>query len=485
MKDITSYVKQEFCGNVKLRYKDNPSMKQFEEDTMLLARGISKRISKIIRERSIPVKVEKINYFGDKTYKVISLRNKDGYFFLQDYKELVHPDDLKDKTQKFSLSDRYDNPPITPTEMRDHPLWFKDIFQDFEKAHGQLNLSLSVSLIEGILNRWLVQVQRNKKQGNLRWPPRVDFSKRAFNYKKCYFSYDFSADTMTFKGLRKELITLEIDKDKSILHHFDKWRNKIESKKGKKFGANIVFHQNQIVALIEVEKFCYKPVTGNINGFNRSIFWGPDLNKTPDFFLAFPKPLNGKSYFERSGEYLKQEELANEIHDALKKMDEVPPEKRANTHITFKGIQLPCNRRGRRKLVELKNKSIKKRRSILNTDPIIDEMINFIKANQFGFALDTVKTGQSHGSWGQDIFQHVIKERSRKDYFPIMEVPAAWTSSQCRKCGHKDRKNVSGKGREDFKCTKCGHEAIAHIEAANNISEEAGSLWDKMHQNSL
>lgn len=48
----------------------------------------------------------------------------------------------------------------------------------------------------------------------------------------------------------------------------------------------------------------------------------------------------------------------------------------------------------------------------------------------------------------------------------LMKVPAAYTSQTCAACGYVDRFNRNGKL---FRCTRCGHEDDADINAAKNI----------------
>ncbi len=50
-------------------------------------------------------------------------------------------------------------------------------------------------------------------------------------------------------------------------------------------------------------------------------------------------------------------------------------------------------------------------------------------------------------------------------------VPAAYSSLECRNCGHIVKENR--KSQAEFQCVKCGHEDHADIQAANTILARA------------
>lgn len=53
----------------------------------------------------------------------------------------------------------------------------------------------------------------------------------------------------------------------------------------------------------------------------------------------------------------------------------------------------------------------------------------------------------------------------------LLEVPAAFSSLECRNCGHSVKENR--KSQAEFQCVKCGHEDHADIQAANTILARA------------
>jgi putative transposase len=54
---------------------------------------------------------------------------------------------------------------------------------------------------------------------------------------------------------------------------------------------------------------------------------------------------------------------------------------------------------------------------------------------------------------------------------PLVVVDPAYTSQDCAKCGHRDRRNR--KTQATFKCVSCGHKDNADVNAARNIRSRA------------
>lgn len=53
----------------------------------------------------------------------------------------------------------------------------------------------------------------------------------------------------------------------------------------------------------------------------------------------------------------------------------------------------------------------------------------------------------------------------------LVEVPAAYSSLECRNCGHSVKENR--KSQTEFQCAQCGHEDHADLQAANTILARA------------
>ena len=107
---------QSISSNVKFTYDPNPEMEMFRRHAISLIRETSRAFSRKVKNREIPSIVRNLSRDPGKQ-KHPSIRKKDCYIFLEDYSVL----DPKAKKEK-----KYSALPITPTEMRDDPLWFKD-----------------------------------------------------------------------------------------------------------------------------------------------------------------------------------------------------------------------------------------------------------------------------------------------------------------------------------------------------------------------
>jgi putative transposase len=56
----------------------------------------------------------------------------------------------------------------------------------------------------------------------------------------------------------------------------------------------------------------------------------------------------------------------------------------------------------------------------------------------------------------------------------LVHVPAAFSSLECRNCGHTAKENR--KSQAEFQCVNCGHTDHADIQAANTILARASGI---------
>jgi putative transposase len=99
-----------------------------------------------------------------------------------------------------------------------------------------------------------------------------------------------------------------------------------------------------------------------------------------------------------------------------------------------------------------------------------------------GIALETLKGIRSRvtarrserarlGNWAFAQLGSFVAYKSKRAGVPVCFVDPRNTSRQCAACGHIDKKNR--KDQATFKCTGCGHEAPADLNAAVNIRSRA------------
>ncbi len=74
--------------------------------------------------------------------------------------------------------------------------------------------------------------------------------------------------------------------------------------------------------------------------------------------------------------------------------------------------------------------------------------------------------------WG--VIAQRLEHKTSASGTALIEVPAAFSSLECRNCGHSVKENR--KSQAEFQCVKCGHEDHADIQAANTILARATLL---------
>lgn len=107
------------------------------------------------------------------------------------------------------------------------------------------------------------------------------------------------------------------------------------------------------------------------------------------------------------------------------------------------------------------------------TTPLVNQILSFCEANEYGVGIDNVKTGQSMGSWGQDKLTSQLLTECENRGIPFFVSNPAYTSQKCSECGY-----ISKENRLDiatFKCIDCGFECDAHCNAARNVANAANS----------
>lgn len=73
---------------------------------------------------------------------------------------------------------------------------------------------------------------------------------------------------------------------------------------------------------------------------------------------------------------------------------------------------------------------------------------------------------RSVGVWNVRYWLTRLEQQCEWNRVSFHRVPAAYTSQECSKCGHTDRRNRNG---EYFECCECGYSANADVQASFNI----------------
>jgi transposase len=247
----------------------------------------------------------------------------------------------------------------------------------------------------------------------------------------------------------------------------------------KAFGATMVINKEfttcTIVATVDV------PVTF---GYEPKRFVGLDLNVSPkhDNWIYFSEPVLGCKKIPKSlyKDILKTEEEITALNDLIR-VDKCVQKRTINS-----------KRRGklRRKLQKkhaLHKKQIKNAKFPGSDKTIIDVLCSWAEQNQIALGIDSVKCGQTTGTFGQDKFPQLLIARSEELKIPYISSPTPYTSRRCIDCGHIEAEyyangQVKPNAARDtetniFTCKKCDSPHDADFVGAVNVADYASFLW--------
>jgi hypothetical protein len=199
--------------------------------------------------------------------------------------------------------------------------------------------------------------------------------------------------------------------------------------------------------------------------FKPRTFIGIDVNKSKDQFVVFSKPI---MFF---GE--KTKVISKKHPELLKIVEQEKLLAQKNAEIgQSKGSVNAKKRRKLRNKVEDLHKDLKKRYR-----KIALEIVTYLKANNMCICLDTVKTGQKNGSFGQDKIIPLVKDLCEDQRIPHVMVPTPYTTRTCHKCLHVHGK-IPRRVRE-FECEACGKKLLRDDNAAKVIEKRGKQIWMK------
>lgn len=209
-----------------------------------------------------------------------------------------------------------------------------------------------------------------------------------------------------------------------------------------KYGGNFVIKQSCLVVAVDVEKEpLYVPV-GEL---------GFDLNKTASDWIV----LSDGETIPRDGQL---EEYTQQIKILNKEIDNKNKKK-------LKSSQRSAVRR------KVRNKHKQQSNEI---DKIARKIVDKAKDQKLLLCLDSVKTGQKMGTFGQDKLIPQIQTICENEGVPFYVVPCKNTSRRCPSCGYTDELNRVTT--EMFHCLECHYQNSAHMVGAENIAFQGSRL---------
>ena len=213
-------------------------------------------------------------------------------------------------------------------------------------------------------------------------------------------------------------------------------------------GGNIKMDRKELIIMIKVDfDPLYVPEEGNIVAY--------DLNKTPQDMIVF----NDGTTISATEEI---QQLCWDIKELQKELNEKdkPVSQRKDRSATRRKKRFEWVRLHRRLNTKIK--------------PIAEEIIVKAIESQSLLCLDSVKTGQRMGTFGQDHLTPMLQSMCENQGVPFFVIPCAYTSQRCSKCGEVDSANRPTT--DKFKCVHCPHEESAHLNAAKNIAYQGSRL---------
>ena len=240
-----------------------------------------------------------------------------------------------------------------------------------------------------------------------------------------------------------------------------------------KFGATVIFPRkkggkNVIVASVQVPyQFSYRPQR----------FIGLDFNKANENWIYFSESIHGVEKIDKNlleGVLIAEAELKKANKNAKVQSS-------IQDRIDEDGTPIRTGKRSYwRKHVKLVHKLHKR---VIAAAPfpgketkLIDTLVSYVKDNSLGLAIDSVTTGKSNGSFGQDKLKELLQDACLEQGVPFMDVPTFYTSRRCTSCGCKNTPDCRDRKTNIFTCSECGYSENADLAGAKNQAEYAACL---------
>ena len=194
---------------------------------------------------------------------------------------------------------------------------------------------------------------------------------------------------------------------------------------------------------------------------------GVDINVARDHALTFYDLLKQCAFVWERSDYAQQ--MIDERAEITKQIDD-----------KNKGV---CGAKVRGRL--------RKRRDIISVRQqrycrkIFIPLLNKLKDNRTGLAIDYVSFGASSGNSGlQESICKILPDLCHEIGVPYHLVNPAFTSRDCSECGHRHTEKQKAKMKETFVCKSCGWSLPMHQDAARTIATRAQKGHDLKYHSS-
>jgi len=314
-----------------------------------------------------------------------------------------------------------DGTEVTQAGYRDRIRHVLDKYPILEKKKG-----IERQLVGYVLERFAGYFKRNKdwKEEIQKKIPRITFK------NKSLYNKDRNVEINKEK---KEILFHTIFGDYKIPYKLSIKSDHLDSGK---FGGNLIVKQKCFVVAVSLP-FVQQYTPEKVLGF--------DINKSLHNWIVF-----------NTGDVIPAPDI---VEDYIKKI------RTLNKTIdnSKKGVLKSSQRRSIRKQVINKHAQLDE-----EIKKVCKKIVDVVKSQKALLCIDMVKPGKSSGTFGQDKIIPELQTLCENQGVPFIAVPCKNTSRRCSSCGyvHKDNRKTT----DEFKCLKCGHDELSHLNAAKNIA---------------
>ena len=303
------------------------------------------------------------------------------------------------------------------------------------------NESLKRDAVIYVLERYAGYIKRNGKDRALNIKCPISIKGKSFYFKDNFVEINKQNKTLSFKtmftgkGETREASYKGSQKEDNVLKE--------------KFGGNLVIGQGCFIVGVDTEK----------SGFY-----------SPDSFLGFDINKDQKSWIWFSdGTVITPNDKIKSLITQIKKLnDQLDKDKKVK-------VQDRVLRSKQRRPIRLEWKEAH-RRLESEIKKVCEQIVDKVISTKALLCIDSVKTGQKMGTFGQDHIIKTLQTLCENRAVPFYVVPCKNTSRRCAACGYIAKENRTTT--DDFKCVDCGYECNAQQNGADNVAHQGARMYD-------
>ena len=314
---------------------------------------------------------------------------------------------------------------------------YRDHIQDVLDKHPIVTKKkgLERDLVGYILERYNGYSKRNNKNTN-----RITIKGKSLYYKNRCIKVDIDNKQLTFET---------VFGDFALDYKHGLKEDMVVTDKFGKVGGNFILKQRALVVVVNVPF---------VSAYSPECELGFDMNKTGKDWVVF----NDGETISLPADIEKTMEEIKTINKDLDRDKKKPvPERQW--------------RSPERRKIRLKLQTVHKKLKA-KIDNVAESIVAKAIQQKALLCIDSVKGGQSMGTFGQDHLIPEVMKLCENQGVPFYVVPCKNTSRRCSECGHIAKGNRTTT--EGFCCVSCGFTEVSHKNAAINIVYQGKRLYD-------